>query len=116
MSDSAEYNLEFTANDDEVLEMVMKDDQKNIIDLTGCAARLHIRGSLSGAILVSKTAVIDGVNGSVKFTFDAADTGALNPDPKPLVCYVYDIELTWAGGEVETPVYGNIIVKGDVTR
>lgn len=117
MAESVEYCLGFISNDTEKLQLVLKDDADNVIDLTGVTARMQLRAPRTGVVALEKIAVVvGGLSSSITFTFDPADTASLNPDNKHYVSYLYDIELTWPSAEVETPVYGSIVVKGDVTR
>lgn len=101
------------------------------VDLTGATVEFTCRvGSESGALALnySKTeggagdaevTFPDASNGKVTVQPDAADTDDLDSDNS----YVWDLEVTTAGGEVITyprdsagdPVVGTLVVTEDIT-
>lgn len=88
------------------------------VNLTGYTARLQARRRPDSATqLLSLTSspaagiTLGGVAGTITLTLSATATAALHPG-----CYVYDLELVSAGGEVTRLVEGQWIVKAEVTR
>ena len=98
--------------------LTWKDPSKNIIDITGYTARMHVRANTTSntTALVLTTEnnriSINGVSGTVTLTVSAADMANV-ADGK----YVYDLELIAPTTNVVTRlVQGNFAVRAEVTR
>lgn len=92
---------------------VLRDASGKTIDLTGASARVHIR-DLSGLKVAEASTVdgritIDGVNGRIDLVMPA-DVMNIYPET-----YVFDLEVTTAGGEVHTFDHSTLIILEDAT-
>lgn len=78
-------------------------------DLTGATAKSEIRDSGNGAVPTPLTVTItlpNSINAIVPANAVLPGKGA-----RP----VWDLQVTWASGDVQTVVKGNVVLKGDVT-
>ena len=88
-----------------------------VVNLTGCTARMQIRGKLTDtAVLFDLTTtnggiVLGGVAGTVTIKLSAAQTA-----PIVWVSAVYDLEIIFADGTVRRLLSGGITVSPEVTR
>lgn len=86
----------------------------DVVNLSGCTARMQIRVKRVGTLLVEASTddylTIDGVAGTVTCNIPAAemdiDTGK----------HEADIELTYADGTVRTGDTFTVVVQQDITR
>ncbi len=83
-------------------------------DLTGYAARMQIRSSHGGSVMLEPTCTISGVAGTVSLSLTAAATTALVLT-EPAVWWVYDLELVHASG-IERLLEGRVQITREVTR
>ncbi len=88
------------------------------VDLTGCAARMHIRtkadaaGDPLAALTTENSGVIlGGTAGTVELRMSAADTSALSFKKG-----VYDLEVVFTDGTVKRLMEGEVEVTPEVTR
>ena len=91
----------------------LEPDGVTAVDLTGVSARLQLRSSLETAAvetLSSATGEISIVMGRISLNLPAARSGLLGG------VLLYDLELTYPNGDVETIVAGVLNILGDVTR
>jgi hypothetical protein len=77
-------------------------------DLTGVTAKAEIRDKAAGKLLASFACTIELPN-TINLVLDAA-TSTILPGKG-----VWDLQLTYAGGDVQTVVYGSVKVTTDVT-
>ena len=87
------------------------------VDLTGCAARMQIRASVSSAdVLLSLTTENDGISlggalGTVEIVVaDTQSSGATWREG------VYDLEIVLANGDVRRLLEGKVKLSPEVTR
>lgn len=117
MSNPAVQCFKFYAGDTETIELVLKDSEGSVIDISGYTLRMQIREKRTSAnAILDKQALIFGVTGRVLFQFSKSDTAMLVPDSLDSVKYVYDIEMTDLQLEVRTVLRGDLHAIGDVTR
>jgi len=85
------------------------------VDLTGAAARLHLRGSAGNLVIEATQAngrlTIDALAGAITLVVAAADTRDLPP-----ARYPFDLEVTYAGGVVQTLEASVLNIKVDQTH
>jgi len=109
-------NLDYYSGDDDDLTLVLKNDGV-LVDITGETAILQARTSTaSETTVLDIAAVIDGPNGEIKFYITKAASASLTPTNASQSRYVYDVQLTYASGIIETLVKGSITGHPDVTR
>ena len=87
-----------------------QDEAKTMpVDLTGATVLAQIRSGPGGAIQATPTAVIVPPN-LIDMVLSAADSAALGGGG------VWDLQVTYASGDVATPLRGRVQVQQDVTR
>lgn len=98
---------------DEVLFELKKDGIA--INLTSATIRMQLRKAPGGAIFLSLTSA-----GSAGITITDATAGKFKINSTIInleaTVYLYDIEITFASGEVRTWVSGQFTVLNDITR
>ena len=114
MGDAAIYMFR---GDSRTLAITVTDSADQPIDLTGAIARFTVRKAIDKEVLISKSSadpaqidIIDPTNGKLEIYIVPNDTKTLKPGG-----YVFDVEITLSNGKVYTVVFGNFIVKGDVS-
>lgn len=82
------------------------DGSKQIIDLTGCSVRFHMKIAGSTTVAVDGTAVVtNGTEGRVAYEWSTGDT-------QTAANYQGEFEVTYPNGTVETfPNSGYIVVR-----
>lgn len=111
------YN--FVAEQGATLERVItwRDDAGALVSLTGCTANMQVRSVAESAIVILDCSeangriVLGGAAGTITITVAAATMSAIAAGT-----YVYDLELTAAGGKVTRLIEGKFQVKSEVTR
>jgi len=78
------------------------------VDLTGVTAKAEIRDKAGGALLGALTCVVTLPN-IIDASITASDTAVLRKG-------VWDLQLTYAGGDVSTVLAGSVTVTADVTN
>ena len=87
------------------------------IDLTGCTARMQVRGKITdAAVLLSLTTenggiALGGAAGTIDLFVSAVDTAAIT-----WTGGVWDLEIVYAGGDVTRLIGGSVSVSPEVTR
>lgn len=87
------------------------------VDLTGCTARMQMRGTITDAVpLITLTTenggiVLGGVAGTIELVITATVTAAIT-----WAAAVYDLEIVFPSGDVRRLVYGPVTVSLEVTR
>ena len=87
------------------------DDDDNILDLTGYTGASQMRKHYTSLNAHSFDVTINGNNGSVSISMNAATTGIITHGR-----YVYDCEITSPGGAVTRIVEGIATVTPQVTK
>ena len=95
-----------------------KDSARTAINTTGYTARMHVRDTAASntTVLVLTTEnnriSVDGANGIFQMTVTASDMANVVADK-----YVYDLEIIApVSGTVTRLLYGNFVVRAEVTR
>lgn len=110
------YNFTIDQGSNWNLNVIYKDENGAVINLTGYTAAMQLRQNYNSdaADLTLTTSnggiVITGAQGKLVLAATAAQTGALESGN-----YVYDLEIT-SGGVVTRILQGQITVAGEVTR
>lgn len=98
---------------DEVLFELKKDG--TAIDLTGATIKMQLRKAAGGPIFLEFTSV-----SSAGITITDASAGKFKINSVIINLeanvYLYDIEITFASGEVRTWVSGQFTILNDITR
>lgn len=87
------------------------------INLTGCSAKLQIRTSVTSQTVLIELSTLNGrliltpLLGIIQLYISATDTTSLIGTGG-----VYDLEVTFANGEITRLIEGTIIFKNEVTR
>lgn len=90
---------------------------RELIDLTGCTARMHVRADINDAtplvVLTTENGRISlgGVNGTVALFVSSTDTALMTWKSG-----VYDLEISHPNGDVTRLVEGSASVSKEVTR
>ena len=79
------------------------------VDLTGATALAQIRNAPGGTVLATPATTIIAPN-LIDMVLSPADSQNLGP------AGVWDLEVTYASGDVATPIGGRVQVRQDVTR
>lgn len=110
------YNFTLDQGSDWDLNVVYKDANGDVINLTGYTAAMQLRQNYNSdtADLTLSTSnggiTITGAQGKLVLHATAGQTGALDAG-----FYVYDLEIT-SGGVVTRLIQGQVTVSGEVTR
>jgi hypothetical protein len=81
-------------------------------DLTGATAAAQIRSTSNDGRVATLTCAIEAPN-IVNAELTAAQSANLPPQGMRAQ---WDLQITWASGEISTVLAGNVDVAGDVTR
>src|SRR3990172_3895211 len=87
------------------------------VDLTGCSARMQVRGELTDVLpLIELTTenggiTLGGVAGTIELYISAVGTAALTWESG-----VYDLEIIMSNGDIVRLVGGGVVVSPEVTR
>ena len=121
------YNIHVEQGSTYNLNLTWKDDAGDPIDLTGYEARMKVRKSYSGPVVLSLTSdsgiVLGGALGTVAVTATALETSQIaldlaaltSNDSKPCQQMVWDIELENAG-VVTRILQGSAFIYPEATR
>ena len=98
------------------LALTWRDSDNDPVNLSGYTAAMQIRRRASAPVVLSAATggagiTLGGVAGTVAVTFPATDTDDVKSGR-----YVYDLELTSAGGEVTRLIEGTVTVTPEVTQ
>jgi len=104
----ANLDLDLYRGDSARMQVTLWDKDHQPLDLTDVSARAEIRDRPAGTILVPLTCVVTLPN-IIDVTLKAKDSRDLPP------AGVWDLQLTYASGEVNTPLAGQVRVTPDVT-
>lgn len=112
------YNLEIKRGDTftRTLTCVSVDEgtgAESPVDFSGCTFRAQIRLNSESATVLATLTVTESA-GVISLGLAAATTAAL---PIPAVRRaVWDLEITFPGGIVQTWIEGDVVLSGDVSR
>lgn len=98
------------------LVLTWRNPDASAIDLTGCTAKMQVRTSKAAAdaVLTLQTGAgitLGGTAGTLTLSASAAAMAAISAGS-----YLYDLEVTDAGGSVTRLVEGAFVVSGEVTK
>ena len=116
-------NICINQGSDFLLEMTIKDEQGNPIDLTDHTFRGQIRKTVSDSVIQASFTFnkVDAPNGRVDVKLPAADSTAIvldtqNTSKRKLQKMAYDIESETSGGAIERWLSGEALINPEVTR
>jgi len=111
------YNLTLYKGDTRRITVTLKSgpDLQNLtpIDLTGASAAAEIRSTVaSGSVMATFTCNLTGTptDGKVNLVLPSSQAELLTGDSA-----VWDLEVTRAGGDIETYLKGTVTILDDVT-
>lgn len=106
--------LSFYQGDSVDFEVILQDDQEIpvAIDLTGSTIESKLKEELTSSTEYPFTVVnTDLANGTFNLTLTPSESLALPiVGSKARKSFVFDVKVTHASGQVETPLYGDIVV------
>lgn len=110
---AAVYNLVFDEGADLPLNIVWRDDSNTLIDLTGYSARMKLKNTIDGDIVIdwSNYLTLGGTNGTIDLNVPASatiDIGFLDG--------VYDLEVESSNGAVYKVLRGKVLINPEVTN
>lgn len=85
------------------------------VDLTGAVVRAQLRAALTDAAPAAVFTATIVLPKQVRLDLSAAQTAALAVAGAQQA-YPWDMELEWPDGCVDSPLYGQAIVKAEVTK
>jgi hypothetical protein len=89
----------------------LKDNDDNIITLTGFSGTCEIRKVSDSTLIDSPSITVDASNGIFYIQLTAVETAALTPGDDALE---FDVKLT-KSSDVFTPVHGSAVIYPEVT-
>jgi len=91
--------------------MLWQDDLKTVpVDLSGASVSAQIRNAPGGSVIVSMSCAVTEPN-RVDMVLSAADSAGVS-----LSRGVWDLQVTYASGDVSTVLAGRTCVTADVTQ
>jgi hypothetical protein len=107
-------------------EMIFKDEDGNLTDLTGYTyeGQIRLKYDSSSPVATFTITVANQLTdrGKITISMSPAVTGAIPCDPstssdaRPITRYVYDVECTKPSGDVDRILQGIVSVSPNVTR
>ncbi|MHB8890307.1 MAG: hypothetical protein ACYC46_15960 [Acidobacteriaceae bacterium] len=88
------------------------------VDLTGCTANMQVRQNYGDPVLLALSSSVLTTNGSGITLGGTAGTITITITPldaAALVSGIYDLEIQFSDGSIQTPVAGSVIVSPEVT-
>ncbi len=88
------------------------------VDLTGCTANMQVRQNYGDPVLLALSSTALTTNGSGITLGGSAGTITINITPldaAALISGIYDLEIQFSDGSIQTPVAGAVIVSPEVT-
>lgn len=109
---AAVYNLVFDEGADLPLNIVWRDDSDQLIDLSGYTARMKLKNTIDGAIVVDWSSYITlGSQGTIDLNVPASATIDLG-----FLDGVYDLEVVSGSGTVYKVLRGKVLIHPEVTN
>lgn len=114
------YNLTIYQGDTFELTFRLRDSvTRAYLDLTDCtvSSQIRLKESTATPLAVIAGALQDqtATTGGITLSLTPTETAALAPVAGN-TAYVWDVQLTWPGGRVETYLKGSVTVIAQVTR
>lgn len=100
-----DQGTDFTAN------IELEDNSGSTYDLTGYTVAAQMRKNYTSSAAVTFGATTNGAGGTVFLSLTHTQTSAIEPGR-----YLYDVEITSAGGTVTRVVEGIVTVTPSMTR
>mgnify|MGYP006995067269 CR=1 FL=1 len=97
------------------LLLTLRNPDGTAVDLTGSIVRAQLRAAIGDATPAAVFAATVVPPNQVRLELSAAQTAALSVTGQQQV-YLWDMEIEWPTGCVDSPLYGQAIVKAEVTR
>lgn len=123
MSNPATYNINICQGSDFILDLEICDDDGNPVDITSNIFQGQIRKTISDSLLQATfTYVItDALNGKVRLSLTAAETGAFvlknqKETVKESENWTYDVERISFGPITQRILEGEVLITPQVTR
>jgi len=85
------------------------------VDITGCQIRMQVRSCL-GEDPILDLSVSDGLSIAITDATNGRMRVGNYPNPQVSGAFVYDLEVTFPDGRVQTFFRGSYVIEGDVTR
>jgi len=102
------YKIDIYADNNRTIRIYVKDDDLNVVDLTGASAILTVKQTKDTAVLFTKSTAVPAEGaigaadeGEIFFYLLPADTASLD-----IGQYVFDVKVTLSGGNEYTVVEG----------
>jgi hypothetical protein len=112
------YNLKIKRGDTLSVGLILRDAITEVpVDLTGCTYRAQVRQTKESTTVIAEltvTTVGAATAGRVNIGLDPEESSELPVVSTPRA--VWDLEVTFPGGRVWTPVEGDVELSGDVSR
>jgi len=104
---------DYTQGDDLVIEVTIKDEDGDRVDVSGASFRYGVAEKLGEDPIFEKTtsdgiSIVDGPSGEIEIEIDSSDTETLQG------FYRHELELVNSSGEVSTVVIGNIEIVDQI--
>lgn len=109
-------DLRIKANKHFKLQLVYKDADGFVVDITGASARLMAGRGILSDVLLDVSATIDGPNGVMVFDFLPEMTQDIIPVNQTEETLLFDVDLTLVDGTVLPILDGRIILKKSIVR
>ena len=96
--------------------VILRDSAAGLVDLTGATAKMQLRNTATGAVVIKELTtenggiILGGGTGTISLFISAVDTALIAAGN-----YVYDI-LVINGSSVIKPLWGTFTVRAGVTR
>lgn len=106
-------NIKLTAGDSKRIVISVTDDQGRPVNITNATGKFTIgkvsQPSPEQIILQKNVGILDGPSGYVEVVLLPEDTAGISG------IFLYDVELTYEDGFVETVATGRVEILGDIT-
>jgi hypothetical protein len=98
-----------------IVQFEVQQSDGSAADLTGATVRAQIRSSPDAATIAAAFTVTITLPNTVELSLTDAQTSAI-PVSGVQQNYAWDMEIVWADGTVDSPLFGTAIVRAEVTR
>jgi hypothetical protein len=113
----AKHDLRIKRGDTLSVTLTIRDGvTKDPIDFTGCSYRAQVRLTKDSTTVIADLTVneLDAAAGELEIYYAAEDSAELPSSTTPRA--EWDLEVTFPGGRVWTPIEGAVTLEGDVSR
>ena len=110
------YNIEILQGSDKTISIILKDDNGDVINLTGYTSAMQVRSNVRNETVLDELTtensriIITALSGKLELIFPNTITSDYS-----FVKAVYDLEL-YSGGLVSRVLEGEFLVNLEVTR